>query len=495
MVKVDMPFSKCLNPRKIVNPYTHETIIVPCGHCKSCLVQKQSRLSLQCDLESSVSKFTVFVTLTYANRFVPRMRAVLQSSIDPADPDPFPKYDLYDVETAEVLHSVRAYHDHIEKLKEKAYLFGDIPYLRKSDLQKFMKRLRYHISKQTNEKIRYYACGEYGPVHFRPHFHLLLFINDVRTLQILDELVRSCWQFGRVDCQLSKGSANQYVSSYVNSSCSLPEILTLDAFKPFSLHSFFLGMGFFKSQREKIYASTAEDFIKQSFGIDGNFTEFNLWRSAYRVFYPKCKGYANKSTCSRTYSYSIYKEARKFFPSESMIDIARSVATELFVFKNCFVNGSHHDPARLKFFRYFQSDLPPCESTEDLSFQRFVYSIYVQLGLSRHFLSFCCSDDWSTYSIQRMVSRIEKFYSELDYMHLTDWYLSQSSYFETDLANEGDTVYFYDNVPFEFKDYKELPIYRLYDAHVHKTFSDRIKHKTLNDMNQIFFDNPIEVLQ
>lgn len=44
--------------------------------------------------------------------------------------------------------------------------------LRKSDLQKFFKRLR----KNTGiEGIKYYACGEYGSKTSRPHYHAIVF--------------------------------------------------------------------------------------------------------------------------------------------------------------------------------------------------------------------------------------------------------------------------------------------------------------------------------
>ena len=62
------PFCKCLHPKKIVNPYTNESMVVPCGHCQACTLAKNSRYAFQCDLESYTAKHTLFITLTYANR-------------------------------------------------------------------------------------------------------------------------------------------------------------------------------------------------------------------------------------------------------------------------------------------------------------------------------------------------------------------------------------------------------------------------------------------
>ena len=41
--------------------------------------------------------------------------------------------------------------------------------LKKSDFQKFIKRLR------KDYDIKYFACGEYGDKTLRPHFHAILF--------------------------------------------------------------------------------------------------------------------------------------------------------------------------------------------------------------------------------------------------------------------------------------------------------------------------------
>ena len=230
------PFCSCLNPKRIVNPYTHECMTVPCGKCKACVLAKNSRYSFQCDLESYCSMYTVFITLTYAPDYLPVSTPVCVNG-DP-DTDLFCRYDLVDLETGESLGEFDYEVSRLKLLQQKFNLCGSIPYLRKTDLQLFLKRLRYYVTKRLpKEKVRYYAVGEYGPVHFRPHYHLLLFLNSKEVLQICSEAVSEAWSLGRIDVQVSEGKCSSYVASYVNSSVYLPEVLKMRSVCPFCLHS------------------------------------------------------------------------------------------------------------------------------------------------------------------------------------------------------------------------------------------------------------------
>ena len=90
----------------------------------------------------------------------------------------------------------------------------------KSDLQKFIKRLRKH----SNRQLRYFACGEYGEETNRPHYHMILFNEDFRggyTYNIDDQLygnsaLNRIWSHGT--CTLSDFSMATacYVAGYVN---------------------------------------------------------------------------------------------------------------------------------------------------------------------------------------------------------------------------------------------------------------------------------------
>lgn len=94
-------------------------IEVPCGKCLECRVQRTRQWADRCVLEAKQYKDNYFVTLTYDDSHLPD-----KNSLNP------------------------------------------------KDLQDFMKRLRKRFK---GIKIRFFACGEYGDISWRPHYHLLLF--------------------------------------------------------------------------------------------------------------------------------------------------------------------------------------------------------------------------------------------------------------------------------------------------------------------------------
>ena len=501
------PFSKCLHPKRIINPYTHEAMNVPCGTCEACVLAKNSRYSFQCDLESYSCKHTVFITLTYSNEYLPIATPIFLD--DKTDFGFTCHYDLVDFETGESLGVFEMEPAKLEALQRKFNLCGSIPYLRKYDLQLFLKRFRYYVDKRCfKEKVRYYAVGEYGPVHFRPHYHLLLFLQSDEALSLCSEIVSKAWTFGRVDCQLSKGKCSSYVASYVNSSCLVPQVLKMSSTCPFNVHSQKLGQGFLQGERQKVYSLTPREFIKRSIVLNGKYKEFDVWRSAYSYFFPRCKGYAGKSSRERAYSYRIYDEARYLFPTEeTAFDLAKKVATFVYLFHTSkdgyclwmFDSGALRDQERAyELCRYFYDVDVLQYSLDSAEFSRYVHRVYGELLLSKHFLYFVC--DRPTLSEQeRKLRLINEFYSALDYMRLTDFFESQQLFYEnSDFYGDDDLItdnwensyypYFYSNVYTNNGLYEKIPVYRLYDSQIKKLFNDRIKHKKLNDLNRIFLD-------
>ena len=59
-----MHIVSCLNEKHIVNPYTHEWQVVPCGKCAACRNQRASVWVQRLDQERYCWQYALFFTLT-----------------------------------------------------------------------------------------------------------------------------------------------------------------------------------------------------------------------------------------------------------------------------------------------------------------------------------------------------------------------------------------------------------------------------------------------
>lgn len=113
---------KCLKPillqKNVDRSLYPDGLEVPCGKCLACRITKRREWSLRMFHELHYHKDSSFVTLTYDDCNIPHSGSLI-----------------------------------------------------KSDLQKFFKRLR----KISPNKIKYFACGEYGRKTHRPHYHTIIF--------------------------------------------------------------------------------------------------------------------------------------------------------------------------------------------------------------------------------------------------------------------------------------------------------------------------------
>ena len=284
----------CQHRSFITNKYTGKRIAVDCGQCDYCIHKRAQKASMRVKTAGSAFEHCWFVTLTYDNEHIPLFNCeVYYSEYDDVLSDsgvvygyekhslvPVSKYCCtdpqqlrhiyftqvqgtvpYNRETGQYepvkdnwflsMDAIRAFIGKTQsatpygKDGELSRRYGNnlIPYLNYVDVQNYIKRLRRHLDKYTNEKISFYAVGEYGPVHFRPHFHLLLFFNSSEVADVLRECHNKSWKFGRSDIQRSNGGCSSYVASYVNSLASAPSLYrSCRAFKPRSRAS----LGFFE---------------------------------------------------------------------------------------------------------------------------------------------------------------------------------------------------------------------------------------------------------
>lgn len=262
--------TRCQNPRTVVNKYTHESVVVSCGSCPSCVLRRSGIQTNLLTTYSAQFRFVYFVTLTYAPCFLPTLEvSVIETCTDDiADVSCVP--DINDLDSCDNNRylfgfcsvprsaSVKLKNSTVErtfkdpevrfsypmKPKELLSILGKInhnvpnriPYVCNRDLDLFLKRLRSYY---PYEKLRYYAVSEYGPTSYRPHWHLLLFSNSEQFSETILENVSKAWSYGRCDATLSRGFAAPYVASYVNSFVALPSFYTeMPRFlRPKSFHS------------------------------------------------------------------------------------------------------------------------------------------------------------------------------------------------------------------------------------------------------------------
>lgn len=484
---------RCLSPKRILNPYTNKTMVVPCGHCKACALNKSNHYTQLLQMESKASRYTVFVTLTFANNYIP-----VAEMVDAID-RPF-GLDLIDCRSGELLANIDHCYMKREEYALKFNLNGKVPYLDKTYLQKFLKRLRYYVSKTTKAPLRYFACGEYGPVHFRPHFHLLLFFDSEEILQVLEQSIYQSWPFGRIDIQLSKGKTSGYVAGYLNSIVGLPAIFKSRTVQPFCVHSSKLGLRNLQGQIKEVYKTPVEQVIRRSVVLDSEYREVSMPVSFTAYFFPKCKGFCDKNTRELFESYTLYDRARAEFPDcQTVFSLAQTVAEMTLLFASSGRVGI--DDSLLSLLRYFdEPSLSYINLFSDV-FDKFIHRVYIELLVSKHFLYDIC--DWpngrlTKSEIQSKIAKVVEFYKKVDYLHLKEFFDNQSLYFETDLIGESSLMtykdvpfypYFYDNVDFEMDAYNAEPAMLLYSSEVFKQCEQRVKHKYLNDKNKIFCED------
>lgn len=480
-MKQQYSYIACLHPQRIYNKYIQDYIIVECGHCYACLTRKASRNALKCQLESQSHKYTMFVTLTYNQISIPLMRSNCTRFGDYQS-------DLIELCPRLGVGTILGECDlppfERMNLLKKCQTFNLFPHLSKRDLQLFIKRLRKYISKYSNEKIRYYAVGEYGPVHFRPHYHLELWFSDDKIYKIIQQAIFSCWKYGRVSAEVSRGSSARYVAGYINNFVCIPRIFGQGQTKPFNLHSHHLGESVLEKAKEEVYASSAKDFIERSFNFGTGDFSFNLWRSFKTYYFPKCKGYASCTDEQLYYIYRIALEVGFWTKSANMAASARYILRTIKGVHRVFGNSQqfHQDPDINDMLKFFADscDINPVSDIMDSEYFQRIYSI---IRLSNHFLRFCCDGDTRPETSWKMIRRIQDFWNECEALNLVTQLEAQES---LDFDDSDDYKFFYHNTD-DFEELvKKTKQYRIFSAQCQERYNRSIKHKHLNDLNKIF---------
>lgn len=317
----------CQHRSFITNRYTGARIAVDCGQCDYCIYKRAQKASMRVKTAGSAFKYSYFVTLTYDNDHIPLMNCkVLHSEYEDAvgisgdihfgdeyhNYIPVSEYQCddnsalrhiffeqvqgtvpFDREIKEYvpikdnwflsMDAIRSFISKTQAVDKTDYPASEqygrdnlIPFLNYVDVQNYIKRLRKYLFKQLGsyETLHFYAVGEYGPVHFRPHFHLLLFTNSNQVAEVLRQCHNKSWKFGRSDFQRAAGGATSYVASYVNSLSAAPLLYrSCRAFKPRSRAS----VGFFEKGCDFVedYEPYAQIEQKIDSVVNGRIYNFN----------------------------------------------------------------------------------------------------------------------------------------------------------------------------------------------------------------------------
>ena len=328
----------CLHPIIIKNKTGFHK--VSCGRCPACMNVKASRYSQLCNIESQKHKYNFFVTLTYDDDHLPTASCNPISWNDVGQIEEIlflnetERIDKYE---GNVIDIVYADYDYCKTaniylpFQHGKYTLTDnkFGYLYKKDCIDFLKRLRYNIYRKNYKKklkeygeIRYFLCGEYGPRHFRPHYHLSVYFNSEEICRKFFESVCSSWKMGRIDCQLSTtGRSNGYVSKYINSASCLPSFYQQKEFRPFVLHSRYFGISPNEPYYQEIENLRYDKITEREFNLTGRIVRDITPLSLQAALFPKCYGFGLADHDCNLLRYRIYPILSSFLAKEKVSEI------------------------------------------------------------------------------------------------------------------------------------------------------------------------------
>jgi hypothetical protein len=543
----------CQHRSFITNRYSGARIAVDCGQCDYCIHKKAQKASMRVKTAGSAFKYSYFVTLTYDNEHIPLFNCeVLDNDYDDVlgiSGDTHFGYEKHSFvpvseyrcsDSSELRHifftqvqgtipfnrassqyeeiadnwflSLDAIRSFIAKTQTdspygKDGILSDrygnnlIPFLNYADVQNYIKRLRKHLFQKLGsyETLHFYAVGEYGPVHFRPHYHILLFTNSEKVSEVLRYCHDKSWKFGRSDFQIARGGASSYVSSYVNSLSSAPLLYrSCRAFRPRSRAS----LGFFEKgcdfvEGEEPYAQIEQKIDSVVNGRIYNFGGLSIRStppmSYIRTLLPRFSSARNDDSIAIARIlravHSTPKRIAKFgfvdYNQDSVLSLVRTYYQYLKV-QNILTDDDKiilHASRCLTRFVNCSSDVD-IESYINKLYRLFLY-VY-KFFRNWHLPSF--GSDISAYSgrIMFIIKKGIEYEKKKNYENLRSVYGLRSQYPELSdcmfvLPANGQESDILQSVSCETSQLLEQLRYRS------STFCrDMIKHKKLNDANNIF---------
>lgn len=382
----------------------------------------------------------------------------------------------------------------VEKLKKKCKCEGDnnafpqfkglLKYVNYRDYQLFAKRFRKYLFTKIGsyEKISSYVVSEYSPRTFRPHFHILFFFDSDEVAKNIRQAVYQSWKLGRVDTQLARDSVGSYVSGYLNSIVSLPGIFTDVSFtKNKSRFSKLFGYESFRKTVQSPEQAIERLSERICYVRNGRPCEFNPPISFVSRILPRFVPYSsNFSIETKTVLRAIRGVLQLFRRNEPFKE---ETPTNLSEFIHCYIVTLYEK------YGYCYSTLPECLRIF-LSYTRSEREIYyftdsLKNKLSRPFYLYKCfcacglSDDY-------FISLCDEYMSRRRSLSLSNQLSIQQELFEREGYSDDLLSLFYINKPQKkvnnryFQEWKDKNYYEVHYI--------RVKHKKLNDENNVFLE-------
>lgn len=527
----------CLHPVKVVR--NGEVNYFPCGKCMSCRNSKSHLHEQLCRVESSLHKYTVFATLTYAPEHLPVVEVEYHEENGffnvgvVSRTDRVTEFFETDVihETRVPLHEISKYVLPVLRNKfrlEEQNTFGILFY---RDVQLFNKRLRKHIDiswlqrykvKHNIKKLsyeekknvlrsvpryRFYTVGEYGPRTYRPHYHILFYTDSRWLSTAIRRFVHTSWQLGRTDCQLSNGEANSYTAGYATSVCNLPPLIA-DVPQRFCVHSQNFGHTPFEELGSHISEVRYKDLAGRNLVYSGRLHELRCPSSYEACLFPKTFGLCNSAHFTNLRRYQSFGALSGIFGTKTVSEIVELYLGHFDLITT--LRNPDYSLYKLGLALYtpdvlLGSDYDECD--EQVLRSRLTSILYT----SKHFSKMCVKFGLSSDYYYRVICN---YYTDKEMY----FFLKQFHEMENEIASNPPTlIYYYSNIsrtywryqPREILDrlyrffsvpnpdylnkllyylehYEKLPQVEFARDTASRMVISKTKHKDVNDLNQIF---------
>lgn len=553
-MKLGKVISNCRNP-KTIKLRNGKTLTVPCGYCIDCAVSKANRNNALCQQAASSYPFVFKIDLSYSDIYVPKMKLYEAKDscgrryircIDVTKRplktkgkhgDYTSRFSTY----GKCIHTINSTFD--DELFKKFYTKSEaIPpsgsprratfrplerymlrYARYRDCQDFVKRLRFYLSQVSDSTFSYFAVSEYGPQTFRPHFHLVLFVDDPQFVSSLEGCVSKAWKFGTYVCELAnnRNALTCYSASYLNSFTHLPVYLRGELVRPRSSHSFFLSKSVASQLRDYIYKDASRALGAVGVPYHAGVYKYFPTATNLRTLYPRTYDYGNKNLSELRELYEIYPKLQRIFGnqrcSDHVRDVMRYAGNRLVLGNNSFIinrllNLCHisrwtvirdsyghtidlSKDSNTPWLHLIPLDVYDDVDTDPINFivkpkplddynLRIYSRLYNVVRISKYVHDFCCEH----VSFDSWFEMLVDVYKRLPLTRLGAFYEAQREYVR--LTNDQLCEIFYpDNGDPSF-DYQTVYENNLFVKHLNEDkdlqYSKRVKHKELNDANLIF---------